>query len=216
MTKAFLLYCGVLAAILYVAADIGLSLTEASYSYLHQTVSELSAIGSPTRHLAVAPFLLHGLLQLGFGLGVWMAAAGRPELRTPARALTAVGILDVISTGFPMHARGMDFTLTDTMHILVTMTVVLMIVVALLSSRGMAGGLFRRYSDVSLAVILLFGAIGGMQAPRIAIGLDTPWLGVVERVCIYAYMLWMAAFANLLLGVPGGARRRSYEHSRAA
>jgi hypothetical protein len=215
MLRAFLLYCGVLAAILYVAADIGVSLTDPTYSYLHQTVSELSAIGSPTRDLAVAPFLLHGALQLAFGLGVWMAAARRPALRTPARALTAVGILDLVGSAAPMHARGVDFTLTDTMHILVTMAIVLMIVTALLSGRGAAGPLFRRYSDGSLAVILLFGAVAGMQAPRIALGVATPWVGVFERICIYAYMLWLAAFANLLLGVRWSADR-SYARPRAA
>ena len=32
-----------------------------------------------------------------------------------------------------------------------------------------------------------------------AIGAPTPWLGVVERVMIYSYLLWIAVFALGLL-----------------
>ena len=78
MLKALLLYCGVLASILYVATDIGVSLSDPGYSYLDQTISELSAIGAETRPLALAPFFVHALLQVAFGLGVWLAASTQP------------------------------------------------------------------------------------------------------------------------------------------
>ena len=51
-TKA-LLVCGVIAPLLYVAADIATAMRAAGYSYRDQTISELMAIDAPTR-----PFLL--------------------------------------------------------------------------------------------------------------------------------------------------------------
>ena len=50
-----LLTCGVLSSVLYFAADVYMSATYEGYSYLHQTVSELNAVGAPTRDLSVVP-----------------------------------------------------------------------------------------------------------------------------------------------------------------
>jgi hypothetical protein len=206
MIKAMLLYCGVLAGILYVAADIGVSLSDPGYSYRDQTVSELSAIGSQTRSLALAPFLLHAVLQVAFGLGVWRAASTQPAMRTPAVAFTTLGILDLIAPWTPMHIRGAMPTLTDAMHIVLTMASVLMIVTAMVSVRYVAGRRFRLYTDLSLALLLAAGAMSGLQSPGIALNLVTPWLGVIERTCIYAFMLWMMVFAIVLLNTPTPAR----------
>jgi hypothetical protein len=41
------------------------------YSYKDQWISELSAFGSPVRPLMVTAILIHGLLLLAFGVGVW-------------------------------------------------------------------------------------------------------------------------------------------------
>jgi hypothetical protein len=207
MVKALLLYCGVLASILYVAADIGVSLSDPGYSYLHQTISELSAIGSDTRSLALAPFFLHAVLQFAFGLGVWLAASTQPALRVPAGAFTMLGILDMMAPWAAMHVRGAEPTASDAMHILLTMASVLMIVTAMVSTRQVAGRGFRLYTDLSLALVLVAGAATGFQSPGIPVNLPTPWLGVIERSCIYAFMFWMAMLATILLGTPAPTPR---------
>ena len=46
--QKILLGCGILSSVLYFAGDVVMSLTYEGYSYLHQTVSELNAIGAPT------------------------------------------------------------------------------------------------------------------------------------------------------------------------
>jgi hypothetical protein len=38
-----------------------------------------------------------------------------------------------------------------------------------------------------------------MDAPRIEAGLETPWVGLKERIYWYAYQLWFAVFAIMLL-----------------
>ena len=58
-----LLICGIIAAVLYVATDIYLAMLSKGYSYFDQAISELSAIGAPTRPLWIAmSFLFNPLL----------------------------------------------------------------------------------------------------------------------------------------------------------
>ena len=50
VTKA-LLWCGIIASVLYIATDMFAATLWEGYSYTAQQVSELSAIGAPTRPL---------------------------------------------------------------------------------------------------------------------------------------------------------------------
>ena len=56
------------------------------YSYTDQTVSELFAIGAPTRPPAVPLMLTYGVLAIAFGLGVWVSAGGARPARRGGRA----------------------------------------------------------------------------------------------------------------------------------
>jgi len=50
----------------------------------------------------------------------------------------------------------------------------------------------------------VFGALTGLIVARAAAtNQPTPWLGVTERINIYAYMLWKLVLAIVLLGVQG-------------
>ena len=64
---------------------------------------------------------------------------------------------------------------------------------------GIRNLVFRMYSAVTVMAVLGFGAVVGMQAPKIPEGLSTPWMGLFERVNVYGYMLWVAVFAVILL-----------------
>src|SRR3954464_8772482 len=65
------LICGILSPLLYVAMDICASMLYKDYSSFSQTVSELSAIGAPTRPLWVGMAIAFTLLMMAFGWGVW-------------------------------------------------------------------------------------------------------------------------------------------------
>jgi hypothetical protein len=51
-------------------------------------------------------------------------------------------------------------------------------------------------------VLLVFGTLAGLDAPRMAASLPTPWLGVWERINISGYMLWVVVLTLDLLGTP--------------
>jgi hypothetical protein len=110
----------------------------------------------------------------------------------------------------PMHMRGGPFTLTDTLHIVWTVATVLLMVLAIGFAAAALGRRFRAYAIVTLLFLMLFGALTGVDAPRIAANLPTPWVGVWERVSIAAFMLWMIVFSVTLLRRPAWLAARAH------
>jgi hypothetical protein len=60
------------------------------------------------------------------------------------------------------------------------------------------GWVFRVYSALTIAAALLFGLLSA-QVDRIEAGDSTPYMGLLERVGIGAWLLWMAVVAIMLL-----------------
>lgn len=72
--RRVLLFCGILTSLLYIGMLIFVPMGYPGYNTFSQTVSELSAIGAPTRQLwniLGIPFLV---FELAFGFGVWISA----------------------------------------------------------------------------------------------------------------------------------------------
>src|SRR5215831_15790901 len=118
--RKFLLYCGIVSSLIYVGADALAAWRWATYSYLSQTVSELMAIGAPTRPLIVPAFAVYDLLFIAFGAGVYYASAGRRSLQITSVLFMIYGVVGLGGCLlFPMHLRGNKGTLSDTMHIMI-------------------------------------------------------------------------------------------------
>ena len=63
------------------------------------------------------------------------------------------------------------------------------------------GKRFLLYSIGTILLLVVFGALTGLDAPRIAANLPTPWVGVTERINISGYLLWVVVLAITLLRV---------------
>jgi hypothetical protein len=99
----------------------------------------------------------------------------------------------------PMHLRGTEPTLTDTLHIVFAVVWNLLAVLTIVFAAAALGAPFRLYSVVTLATFVVFGILTGMEAPRIATDLPTPWIGVWERVIIEAFYLWLTVLAVVVV-----------------
>ncbi len=66
-----LLACGILAPLFYISTDLLAAISYEGYNYIDQAISELSAIGAPTRTLWVAMLFLYNPSLIAFGIGVW-------------------------------------------------------------------------------------------------------------------------------------------------
>jgi hypothetical protein len=192
-----LLLCGVLSSALYVAMLVIAPMRWEDYSSASQTVSELSAIGAPTRALWVALGSVYTLLTAAFGLGVLESAGRYRALRIAGGVLIAQSLLNLFWP--PMHLRGTAPTLTDTMHIAFSMAWLLLMLLAIGFGAAAFGRRFRLYSGATVAVFVVFGALTMPDAARIAANLPTPWVGVWERINIGAALLWLVMFAAALL-----------------
>jgi len=196
-----LLICGVLSSLHYVLLNVFVPLQWPEYSIVDQTVSELSAIGAPTRGLWVSAVIPYILLFAAFGWGVMKSAIGN-------RKLHLVGVLILIYSAFnlywpPMHLReilaGSGPTLTDTLHLVWAGVTVLLFVLIMGFGAAALGKRFRVYTIASLLMLTFFGILTGIAAPNVQANLPTPWAGVYERINIGVFLAWVAVLATALL-----------------
>jgi hypothetical protein len=204
--QKILLLCGILASLLYVATDILAGMLWEGYSFSSQAISELSAIGAPTRPLVVTLGLIYDVLLIAFGLCVWAIAGGggqrKRALRLVGGLLVGIGAIGFVwAPFFPMHLRGAEMTFTDTMHWAIAGVVVLLILVMIaLGAIAYRRKWFRLYSVGTLVTLLLIGMwsifVGGAG---IAAEQPTPFFGMMERITVYGYLAWVAALAIVML-----------------
>lgn len=200
-TKKALLFCGIISTVLYVIATILGSLQWKEYNSISQSVSELIAIDAPSAPLVVPLFLIYAILVFAFGIGVWLSSGTKRILRVVAVLIISKEILGVIATLFaPMHLRGIEVSLTDTMHGVLTGAGVLLCMLPTVGFGAMAFGKgFRIYSIITILIFLIFGILAGMNGSKIAENQPTPLIGVWERINILAYFIWVIVFTIKLL-----------------
>ena len=213
MGRKVLLGCGILSSLLYVAANVLGARRWSDYSLKSHTVSELSAIGAPSRPLVISLLTAHGALVIPFGAGVWKSAGRKRGIRVTGALLVGLGVSDLPAPCFPMHRREAlarsEGSRTDTAHIVLTSVNSLLIVLAIGSGATAFGRRFRLYSIATILVLVLSGGLTGTQSSRIQANLPTPWAGVTERISIGGYLLWQVVLAVALLrGAASGRFRR--------
>jgi len=203
MVRKLLLVCGILSSLLYIATTILGAMQWEGYSSTSQTVSELFAIDAPSTPLVVPLFLTYSILMFAFGLGVWRSAGRNRALVVVAGLLIGKEVLGFVGTLFaPIHLRGVEGTLTDTMHAIITGVGVLLLLLTVGFGATAFGKRFRLYSIGTILIFFVFGTLSGLDGPRLAANLPTPWMGVWERINIFSYMLWVVVLAIGLLHTP--------------
>lgn len=194
-----LLICGVVAPLLYIATDLVLSQLYKGYSYTDQAISELSAIGAPTQTLWIVMTFLFNPLLIAFGIGTGKSAGKKRSLRITGTLLALWGIMGFAWLFFPMNMRGAIGSTTDTGHLILSGVTVILITVFIGFGSSAQGKWFRFYSILTIIIMLIFGALVGMQAPRVAAQLPTPGMGIVERISVFSPMIWILVLSLLLL-----------------
>ena len=202
------LFCGILSSLLYVAMNIICAGQYEGYNAASQTVSELSAIGAPTRPLWVQMSIAYALLLLVFGWGMLQAAGSNRKIRIMGVLLIGYTIIGLFWP--PMHQREVlaagGGTTTDTLHIVFTFLTVPVMLAIIMFGAASFGKRFRWYSIVTIIIQIIFGVLTGLNAPAMEADLPTPLMGLWERISIGAYMLWIIVLAILLL------KRESMQH----
>ena len=201
MLHKSLLACGIVAMLWYVAINIFVPMQYPGYDIASYTVSELSAIGAPTRTLWFILCIFYSLFFIAFGAGVWLSANGNRKLQIVA----AVIIFDS-ALGFfwpPMHQRQIiaagGGTFTDTLHLVWAFIHLTFMLLMIGFGAAAFGKSFRLFSVMIVLIFFVFGLLTAIESRGINAGFSTPNVGIWERINIAAYMLWVIVFACLLL-----------------
>lgn len=196
-----LLTCGITSSVFYIAMNVAIPMQWQSYSCVSQTISELSAIDAPTRPLWVPFGIVYALFVVAFGSGVWKSAVGNRPLRIVGGLLFINGIISLFWP--PMHQREVlaagGGTLTDTLHIAFSIVTVLLFMLSIGFGAASLGKRFRYYSIATMLILIAFGILTALDAPRIQTNSPTPFVGIWERINIGVYMIWVIVLAIALL-----------------
>jgi hypothetical membrane protein len=104
---------------LYALADVLAGLSWEGYSSRDQTISELGAIGAPSKALFSALLIPTYALFVAFGVGVWRAADDRRHLRISRGLLIAFGVVALTVGPFvAMRTRGAEQGLAGALHLI--------------------------------------------------------------------------------------------------
>jgi hypothetical protein len=202
-----LLGCGIAYPVAYaVANDVVAASRYPGYRRMDQAISELSAIGAPTRRFLTAMLPVFTVLQVAYGIGVWNCGQGRRSLRAVAGVLVAGGITTVAWLPYPMSSR-QDIAAgrgaaNDVGHLVLSGITITETLGLFGAGSAAFGTRFRRYSLASAAVVMVSGALTSVQAAKIPTGEPTPRMGLYERASVAAWLLWMGVLATKLLRQP--------------
>lgn len=194
-----LLVCGILAAFAYVVTDVLGALRYPGYDFLSQGVSELMAVGAPTKDLVDSVFIVYGVLSLGLAIGVLRESSGQRALRLTGLLLLGYALAGSLGRFFPAYPRGGGGFNDSVPHMILTAVLVVLMLAALAVAATALGRRFRIYSFATLGTIVALGVASGVYASRLAAHQTTPGFGIVERVLIYAYLAWAAVLGVALI-----------------
>ena len=194
-----LLICGILAAFAYVVTDVLGALRYPGYNFTSQGVSELMAVGAPTKDLVNSIFVVYGALAVAFAVGVLRESSGQAKLRVTGLLLLAYALAGLLGSFFPAYPRGSGGFNDSLPHIILTAVLVVLMLGALGFGAYTLGMRFRIYSLTTLGLIVALGVASGVYGSRLAAQQSTPGFGIVERVLIYAFLAWAAVLGVALV-----------------
>jgi uncharacterized protein DUF998 len=195
-----LLMCGIASSVLY--AVMIWAIRYEGYNALSQVPSELTAIGAPTRTLWAQLGWIYTGLATAFGFGLWKFGARNRAVRIVGGLILAYASLGLLWPFAAMHQREVlavgGGTFSDTMHVALGGLTVLLMFLAIGVGATALGKRFRLYSIGTVVVLLTFGVLTFIEAPRLQANLPTPWIGLFERINISVFLLWLVVLAAVL------------------
>jgi hypothetical protein len=200
MWRKALLVCGIASSVLYATMIWGIRYE--GYSPMSQVPSELTAIGAPTEALWARLGWIYTVLITAFGIGVLKGAGTNAAVRFVGGLILAYASLGLLWPFVPMHQRDVlaagRGTLSDTLHQVLGAVTVFLMFLAIGFGATRLGKRFRWYSIVTVVLLLVFGGLTFLEAPRLQMNLPTPWIGLWERINISVFLLWVVMLAAVL------------------
>lgn len=197
-----LLSLGLLAPLVYLATDRVAGRLLKGYNFAAQSMSELTAAGSPTRTLVVSLNVVGTGLMIAFGVGVWQAAGLAVLPRIVAGLVIANAAGTLFATLFFPNTYGVRPVFASP-GVLIMASSVLFSVLACLFGAFAYGGWFRTFSIAIPAAFVLLAVVRYATATTPTVVAAGPMIGSQERTMAYVFFAWIMALAVYLLTLAG-------------
>ena len=198
MNRNLLYLCGMLHPLLYVFMYILGGALRPGYSQISDSVSELLSPGAPNKSVLGLIQAVYALVLVLFGIGVLLFV--RESEHSAAIGSIGAGMIIVVGVAtagtaiFPQDAMGSPPTTPGNIHKILVFGVLLpfsflstLLMGIWFKQAGIFPG-FGTYSFISVAVIILSGAMAGPTT-------GTPIMGLVERLSALAVHQWIFILA---------------------
>ncbi|UCC11180.1 MAG: DUF998 domain-containing protein [candidate division WOR-3 bacterium] len=192
MNKKHLLLGGVFGPVAYFVHDVVGGIVTPHYSFIENTISDLTKAGSQDTYLLGSILLLvSALLGIAFGIGIILHYRENKLLFLGGLFLAIIGIFNIFTaTIFPQDPLGGDITFPGTMHvILVGISVILIFPIFVMIGIGLyrekRWKSFRLYTFISVLIIFISGIVS-----VIVIMNDIALMGLFERISVYTIQIW--------------------------
>jgi hypothetical protein len=144
--------------------------------------------------------IFYNLLVTSFAVGIWISASPKHIARITSAMMTGYATLSMVTPAFfQMDMRGTEVTPLGSLHPHMTVVMSLFILLTIGFGAFLFRKRFRLYSLLSIIILIVFGVLTSAQVPQLASGQPTTWMGLTERVNIYATMTWFAVLSIMLL-----------------
>ncbi len=190
----FILALGLIGTLFYFLHVIIGSMHYSGYDPIKQAVSDLTAVTAPSRGIASALSQIYGvfIVSLCALLCVFYETKESKAFRLGIYLLTAMqGVTAIGYTLFPLSASGFRGDFQDSMHVVVTVLVVLLSISSMVL---IALGSFRHKAHKRLGMITLI-TLGLMCIGSAGVGALPDILGVAERFSVYSVVLYGAVLS---------------------
>ena len=203
MDKKLLYYGGIFAPIAYLLNDIIGGIVTPNYSYITNTVSDLTKAGTQDTYLLGSIILLiSSLMGIAFGIGIMSHYRYKDSklIFLGGLFLMIIGIFTTFTgTIFPQDTIGGEVTFPGTMHlVLVGISAILLFPSLLMIGTGLyrekQWRSFRQYTFISVLIMFIFGILSAIVIMN---GIEL--MGLVERISVYTFQIWSVVLAYLLI-----------------
>lgn len=195
-----LLISGLIAPLLYFGTDRLVGSLIPGYSFSAQSMSDVSAIGSPQRSLAVLLTAVACIFMTAFGVGLWLVSHQVLLLRVVSVLIIGNATFGLIATLlFPTH-YGVRPSFVSA-GVLIMFSSVLCFVLAMVLGAVALKGWFRIFSIAIPAAYILLAILRFATANDPATGEAVSLIGAQERTMSYSYLLWVFVLSIYLWSV---------------
>jgi len=183
-------FLGIFSVILYFLHVILGEIFYEGYNPLAQAISDLTASNSPSKNIARLFSALYGIFAVTFSIGFFVYLKDKINKAVTVSSFIFC-IMNTISflgyTFFPLSESGYAGTFQDKMHMIVTVSVVLLTIVSLVL---FSFGLCRAKGHKWLGIISICTLLVLMAGAMLINIMPKEYFGIAERINVYSIIIY--------------------------